>query len=496
MDVRPSSSLRLLGTGLVLLLGLTLASCSTTPPTRSGADEDERTLIAATYFATGYPSGDTLARMVETLDAQGSVTLRVEDDMLANTNRDPGSAVLALVRAGDLDLGVVPTRVFDLVGVTSFQGLQAPMRFVSVEQTDALLTDPIAERMMGPLESLGLVPLALTWDALRNVKGYAGGLTRPEDFAGQQIAARPSDATRMALTTLGAQMYPEVGRPFEEAVAAGEVAGLEDSINQSNLEAAGTSVANEFLSFKANVVVVNADTWRTLTTGQQDRLREAATDARDFSMTDMAYHLDLATAARQYCEEGHGDVVVASDEDVAAMQAAVEPVIEALRADPLTNDVIDRVGELGRQHPSATPVTPCRAARAPSVGYAPVEAVGDQTVLDGTWRLEVSRETLLAAGVNPTDASNNAAIWTWTVGRGHVVPIKEGQAPCDSEYRINGDLFSIIFDETTGCSDDFTAHWRREGNRLYLSDMTAPAEYIVLFYEAFFHDPLTRIGSE
>ena len=123
MDVRPSSSLRLLGTGLVLLLGLTLASCSTTPPTRSGADEDERTLIAATYFATGYPSGDTLARMVETLDAQGSVTLRVEDDMLANTNRDPGSAVLALVRAGDLDLGVVPTRVFDLVGVTSFQGL-------------------------------------------------------------------------------------------------------------------------------------------------------------------------------------------------------------------------------------------------------------------------------------------------------------------------------------------------------------------------------------
>ena len=33
-------------------------------------------------------------------------------------------------------------------------------------------------------------------------------------------------------------------------------------------------------------------------------------------------------------------------------------------------------------------------------------------------------------------------------------------------------------------------------DRLYLSDMTAPAEYIVLFYEAFSQDPLTRIGSE
>ena len=236
MDVRPFGSPRLLGTGLVLLLGLTIVSCGSTPPTRSGADEDERTLLAGTYFEPGYPSGDTLARMVETLDEQGSVTLRVEDAMLADTNRDPGSSVLGLVRAGELDLGVVPTRVFDLVGVTSFQGLQAPMRFVSVEQTDALLNDPISERMMAPLDSIGLVPLALTWDALRNVKGYAGALTRPEQFAGRQIAARPSDATRMALTTLGAQMYPEVSRPFAEAVAAGEVAGLEDSINQSNLK--------------------------------------------------------------------------------------------------------------------------------------------------------------------------------------------------------------------------------------------------------------------
>ncbi len=494
--VRRPCVARLLAAGIAVTVPMVLTSCDSSP-TRSGAAEEERTLVAATYFAVGYPSGDTLDHLVTTLDDSGSVHLRVEtESLLSTTNQDPGSDLLALVRAGDLDVAVVPTRVFDLVGVTGFQGLQAPLHFVSVEQADAVLTDPIAERMMEPVESLGLVPLALTFDAMRDMKGYAGALTAPDDFAGRQVAARPSDATRLAIEALGATVYPEVGRPFEEAVSAGEVAALEDSLNQSNLEGAGTSVANEIWSFKANVIVVNEDAWHTLSGAQQDRLRDAAAGARDFSTSTMAYHLDLADAARTYCAGGHGDVVMASEADLLAMRAALEPMVDRLRSDELTADVIDRVDELATDHPPVTPVQPCVASTTETGGYAPVEAVGDQTVLDGTWRLEVSRETLLEAGVGPTDASNNMGIWTWRVGQGHAIPIKEGQAPCDSEYRIDADRLSILFDEASGCSDDFTAHWRREGDRLLLTDVESPVVGGAVFYEAFFSGGLTRIGGE
>lgn len=472
-----------------------LAACGGEPPTRSGGTGQDRVLVAMTYFPTGYPSGDTLDHIVTDLAGSGTLTVRVEDVVARTDNEDPGSAALALVRAGDVDLAIVPTRIFDLVGSTSFQALQAPLRFESVEQADAVLTDPIAERMMEPLSDLGLVPLALTFDALRNVKGYASELTRPSAFAGRAVAARPSEATRMTLTALGATMYPQVGRTFEKDVASGIVAGLEDSINQSNLEGDGTSVANEFLSFKANVVVVNADLWRTLSAAQQDRLREAALAARDFSITEMAFHLDLATAAARYCEEGNGDVVLASDEDLAAMRQALEPVLAELRRDPLTAEAITRIDELAVEHPPATPVSPCHNRAPTPLGYSPVMAVGDQTVLNGTWRIAVDPQRLLDAGIGPTDASNNAGIWTFRIGEGHIVPKREGQAPCDALYRINGDSVSVIWDETTGCTDDFTIRFRFEDDQLWLSQASGPTSEIATFYDAFFASGLTRIAS-
>ena len=475
-------------------LSIALTSCSADPPTRSGAEERSRTLTAATYFPPGYPSGDQLAHLAATLEAGGP--LRITTQSVTQTaDEDPGSTVLAMVRAGDLDIAIVPTRVFDLVGVTSFQGLQAPLHFISVEQADAVVTDPVADTMMQPATSLGLTPLALTFDALRNVKGYRGALTKPEDFAGHAIAARPSAATDRTLTALGATTYRAVGAAFEKDVQDGKVVGLEDSINQSNLQGAGTSVGNEFLSFKANAIVVNTSVWNGLTAAQQSRLRDAAQSTRTFSTTDMAQHMDIAAAAAAYCASGSGDVVVASDDDVAAMRAAVEPVITWMRRDELTARVIDRVDALGAARPPVNKVTPCRASVAPHTQYTPVEPMGDQGAIDGTWRHVVTADTLLAAGVSRTEASNNVGVWTWTFEHGQVTATKEGQAPCSAEVRIRGDRASFIWDEATGCSDDFTMRFRTTGDTLTLDQATGPTPDIPNFSNAFFSTGLSRLAN-
>lgn len=472
-----------------------LAACGATPAGRAGGAEEARTLTSATYFGQGYPSGDTLAYLSERVTelTDGALTLS-QPPPPPYRSTDSGSEILRLVRDGDIDVAVVPTRVFDLVGVTSLQGLQAPFVFTSVEQADALLADPIAETMLPPLRALGVEGLALTYDALRNVVGYDGALTSPEDFAGQDIAFRPSAITRDVIAALGATEDPTVGGEFEERIAAGLVAGLEDSINQPNQQAVGTSVGNQFLGLKPNVIIVNSEVWQGLTDRQRDALTQAAVDARTYASTQMPTHMTLARAAELFCSQGAGDVVLASAEDTAAMRAAVVDVMDRLRSDPLTAAVIDRAVALDAELSAAERAAPCTGTGPRVWPWQPVKAKGDQSVLDGSWRIEVTAERLRAAGVDATVAANNEAVWTFTLADGAYRGTSTNGDDCVGRVFIRGDLVSTVWDPATGCGGNTTSRWTVTGDLLELEFVSGNEPGLREFSNAFMAGGLTRVS--
>lgn len=452
-------------TGLILVGVLLVACALQSPATRGGAADQARQLTAGAYFAEGFPSGDSLAHMAQSLSStNGNLTLHVVTPPYSSLDKDPSSAVLARVQSGQLEVGLIATRVVDLAGVTSFQALQAPLHFTSVEQADAVLADPIADRMMAPMTSLGVTPLALTFDALRTVKGYQHPLIAPADYVGKSVAFRPSAITREVISALGATEDPTVGPEFEDRVKAGWANGLEDSINQPNVQANGVVAGNEFLSLKANVILVNSAVWNGLSATQQASLRSAAVDTRAFASAAMARHVDLARASKAFCQAGN-DVVIAPPEALAAMKQTLEPVERKLRKDPLTAEAIDRIDAIGASVPDATSAIACTHPSPPSTGpWTPVAPQDDQTVLDGTYRMRVRAAYLIAAGWESSDAHNQDGIWTLSVADGRLTLAKENDRPCSGKLLINGDHASALGSED--CLGRFTVRVTHTGDRV------------------------------
>ena len=83
-----------------------------------------------------------------------------------------------------------------------------------------------------------------------------------------------------------------------------------------------------------------------------------------------------------------------------------------------------------------------RPARA-GAGRSPVARTwssrqGDQSLLDGTWRLVLDAEDLIARGVPAHDAEENAGVWEFRFEDGHVDGVAPDGLPCNANYAING----------------------------------------------------------
>ena len=80
---------------------------------------------------------------------------------------DAEQQVVRAVAAGKVDLGWAGARVFDTMGVTSFQALQAPMLIDSYALEQAVVASDIPGQMMQGLSKLGVQGLGVLADGLR-----------------------------------------------------------------------------------------------------------------------------------------------------------------------------------------------------------------------------------------------------------------------------------------------------------------------------------------
>ena len=476
-----------------------LASCGSEPPTKTAGSAAQPISLTAVSYTSNTLTQETLDQLVDQVSevSDGAVTLEPGPSVYSGAP-DGSSEVIRMVREGTVDIGVVASRTFDLEGSTSLQALNAPLVIEDPAQAAAFLADDATTDMLAGLSDAGVVGLALVSDHLRQLLGYEGPLLDPESLNGMRVAARPSAAIEQLFTGLGATVDSRNGSEAEAAIKSGEVLGAETSVDRPGAFQSGANghtsaiTANLQLMVKANVIIVNPDVWDGLTTDQQSVLREASTATRTWAATQIA---TLADGAQLFCDQHIGDVVVAGEDQLEAWREAVAPTVAALEAaNPVTKAAIARMRQIVHDNPTTDIPQPCTSL--PTDQLPSVDPEGDQSVVEGEWRLLVSVENLSDAGATQQDAVNNAGTWTFSFrDDGSSEYVEPHGRICPGTFAVAGDRLSIEEDSSVGdCDGQLEFTFDRDDN---LMTWKPTPEYEAQWppIAAFVANPLQRIGD-
>ena len=359
------------------------------------------------------PGSDALERIARDVERRSDGRLRLKIVHESQTREGPRNAadgdqvVAKQVREGDLDLGMVPSRAWDVLGVKSFEALQAPFLITTDDLLAQVVGGNLGDQMLAGVQKAGVVGLGLQAESLRHPVGYGRSLTKLADFQGKQIEARRSDATYALLRALGAQpIWYADERRFKAALAKGQVVGVESSYALSGTHGVGQPVVSGNVTFfpKVNVLVANENMLGALSDAERDILRTSAEAERQRSIRT----LSETAAAGKACAQATA-IQNAKPADLAALRKAARPVTAQLRSDESTASMIDAIGRLDSL-PAVAP-EPCEGATTPDA--APVAMRGPTGKLPlGTYRFRVSDEKLQSRGLDTNGIQYNAGLYT------------------------------------------------------------------------------------
>jgi TRAP-type C4-dicarboxylate transport system substrate-binding protein len=393
------------GTVVVMVtLVLMTASCAGSgdeAPVKAGGAGEPRVLSMGTDDFPDRAAAEQVEEFARRVELLSDGELRIEPVWRAGDGEEEwDQRVARKVISGTLDLGNVPSRAWDTEGVASLRALNAPFLITSDELLDAVVSSDLAEEMLAGLGDVGVVGLALVPEGLRRPFGFSQPLLGPEDYLGGVIRA-PHSATTQALfrafgaTTTGADTDVAAQVGMESAYA---------------FDVEGPATGNVTFFPKVGALVVNGEVFAGLSDQHQQVLVEAAVQVRDWAIETRPRDVEQATG---FCEDG-GTIVLADDADLAALAAAAEPVYAELEADPQTEAQIEAIRALQQDlaTEAATP-EPCGTQLAADDGERDEPDAGtDDSVINGVYRWEFTREELEAAGEPPEEVDNNVGVWT------------------------------------------------------------------------------------
>lgn len=394
------------------------------------------TLRIGTDDFLGRPSADQIEHFAERVAELSEGTIEIEPVWHANDG-GPGDdwdqRVARKVTAGELDGALVPARAWDTEGVDSFRPLHAPFLVDSHELLAEVISGDLADRMLAGLDGSGVVGLAMFPEGLRHPFGLVEPLLGPSDYDGAVLRVPTSDTSKALFEALGAQTNDDgLDRTVHDGVESGFV-----------LKPGGVATGNVTLFPKVNVLVLGEEAVGDLDEADREILGQAAADTQTWAVESFPSESSLAD---EFCAAG-GVVVHAGDSEVEALRAAVQPVLEDIRSGSAENAaLLDAIAAIKSGLPEPQPARPCGEA-------ADAEADGDQTVLTGVYRMEVTRELMLEAWPDtPADQiDNNVGTWTISMndGRHYVHGTEFTEIVDGGSYRIDGDRVSFTWGDST-----------------------------------------------
>jgi TRAP-type C4-dicarboxylate transport system substrate-binding protein len=415
MNLNQSRPLRRLLSVAAVAVALSVAACSAPGGTKAGGASEPAVLrIATTYGGPKYIS--YLEDRVSQLSG-GNVRIDVVyqgEDFAPDSER----RIVHGVAAGAFDLGLVGTRIFDTLGVRSFQALTAPMLIDSYPLEQAVIGSGIPRQMMADLGRVRVTGLAVLASGLRKPIAVTRPLLSPRDWSGITFATFMSDGQQEAIRALGARVSNLFGDPLDAALRRGKIQAFEKSllivsINQMQTIAPYVT-ANINLWPQTLAVIASPGRLARLTPQQRGWLQQAADDAaaRSTGMADTDQRL-----TKTLCASG-ARFANASPADIAGLRTAFAPVYASLEHDPQTRTFIGQIRQLKQRTPPgpALVIPPGCTGAAPAATPAPSpvststgHAGGAATALAGTWTVSYTRAEFFAAGAGPDE--DNPGNW-------------------------------------------------------------------------------------
>ena len=384
--------------------------------------------------------------------SHGEIRIRVRDRWREDRVDFEGRTV-ADVRAGTVQLGVVGARVWDTLGVRSFQAILAPFLVDSLDLETRVLAGPIGARMLSGVTRSGVVGIATLPGPLARPFGYARPLVRRADYAGARLGLRPGMVEEATFRSLGANT-----RTYLSLTGASREGAVVNLWVIPPAYRGKTLVSNLVFWPRPMTIVMNRRAFDALTPSQRGVLLDAAREAvkRRPAEVDRLERDALATI----CQGLFASLVRLPGEDVAALRAAVRSVYGELSRDPTTRKLIGEIKALRES----------RGATVDSIA-CPRPAATSAPELEGVWLSSVSRAELLAAGASPAEAMTYRGSASLELRSGHWV-FHGDHTTVTGGYRVQGDVVRLTMATCTanpcspGAESEYT--WSVYRDRLVL----------------------------
>jgi TRAP-type C4-dicarboxylate transport system substrate-binding protein len=338
-------------------------------------------------------------RFVSQVKARSGGDLRIQvTSRWGDYADDAEQQVVGAVAAGKADLGWAGARVFDTMGVTGFQALQAPMLIDTYALEQAVVASDMPGQMLQGLDKVGVRGLGVLPDSLRKPIAVKHPLLGLGDWRGITFGTLKSAGQAQAIRSLGATPMEVFRRSRNEALLDGRLQGLEMDLfvyeHGGPVQPAPYVTANVTLWPQMDVLVANPGRLERLTGQQRGWLQQAVQDAAG----GVAALADRdAQSLKNACRSG-ARFATASPADLAALRKAFAPVYASLERDPRTKAFIERIQALKRSTSAEAPL----AIPAGCTGKAPEQSAASAGTapadLNGTYRYLLTKEDARKVG--------------------------------------------------------------------------------------------------
>jgi TRAP-type transport system periplasmic protein len=352
---------RLLVAGLAAGLAMAASGCAVQGPVgdKAGGVPGRKAVLRLATLSSQLPEHSSVEYFIRRVEALSDGNLRIQVRYVWGSYApDAEQQIVKAVSTGTVDLGVVGSRVFDTMGIRTFQALTAPMLIDSYGLENALIRSGISGQMLASLGSLDVAGLGLLANGIRMPVAVSRPLVAPADWRGITFGTFMSEGQEEAIRALGATPRVAIGPLRDHFLATGQLQGFEFSLppyrDGSYWSQARYITANVDLWPQMDVLVASPQRLAKLTPQQRGWLQEAAREAADRSANLIATSETglvpiLCSHGAQFAEAGQGDLL--------SLREAFAPVYSSLERDPQTKSFISRIQAIKR----ATPAGPALA---------------------------------------------------------------------------------------------------------------------------------------
>jgi len=444
-------------------VAIPLAACTGSSSDKAGGAEKQKPIVLTFASFTGGIQPQLQAFAEEVVRrSDGTLRIKFEPDWRAG-DPDAERGTIDDVKAGKVDMAWVGARVFDRVGVRSFQALLAPLLVDSYELEERVFESEIPATMLDGVEGLGIVGVGVLPGPIRRLLGLSHPFLEPSGFRGQVVGGAENE--------LSVRTFQALGATLEALPAGGSLEGLDAT--EQHLGAIWGNRYNkvaEYVGANVNlwprplVIFAGKGVFESLAPEQKDVIREAATAAVPGALGEA--RVEDEEAARQLCRRGLS-FAVASEIQLAALRRALEPVYAELMVDPETKSNIDAITDLKREIAASAQAPACTSIEPPTTASAIPDGTYETTLTKADWR-RMTKADWLKSGV-PEEEGAVPGVYRMIFDAGELTfvgpgPNGDGE---DGSYTVFRDQIQARF------SPDYTitARWSFDGKTLTFTDI-------------------------